>query len=65
MDHSKKYYYEVVGTNPYGWKVYHYDSSGNTEALVAKSNRSYDSHAHATDAACEWLEENNVEAEMV
>jgi hypothetical protein len=65
MDHSKKHYYEVTGTSPYGWKVYHYDSSGNKEVIVAKSNRSYDSPDRAHDAACEWLEDNNLDAEMV
>jgi len=65
MDHSKKHYYEVTGTSPFGWKVYHYDTSGNIEVNVSECSCYYDSEENAADAACKWLEESGMDAEYV
>lgn len=61
-----KYYYEITGSGPFGWKVYHYDASGNNEVVIARANPTtlYASKEQALDGACEWMEDNNINAEL-
>ena len=65
-DHSKKLYYEVFEVDTYfRWKVYRYGTTGNHEVIVAQSDRAFDGEMDAMDAACEYLEDNDLDAEYV
>jgi hypothetical protein len=37
----------------------------NKEVIIERSIRSFDKKEDAYDDACEWLEENNIDAEMI
>lgn len=62
----EKMYYEVVESSSgwFGWKVYHYDSTGNREIVVARSSRTFYSEGQAADNCCQWQEDNGVDAEL-
>lgn len=65
-DHMKtKYYYESFATQGgFAWKVYHYDESGNKE-IVDRVERGFQSQEKALDAAGEFMEEQNIDGELV
>lgn len=64
-DHSKQHYYETVESGGgYGWKIYHYDASGNKEIVVHRSEKDYDTEPEAEDACVEFMEEKGIDAEM-
>ena len=62
---QKKKYYEAFAT-ACGWRgrVYGYDGSGDKLIIVWTSPEEYPSREEAMDAAVEWCEEHDVEAEM-
>lgn len=65
-DHSEDNYYEVI-LDPNGmwlFHIYHYDESGNIVVTIYKSRAIYTSHYTAYDGAAEWLEENDIDAEL-
>ena len=58
-------YYRVgLRKGLYYFEVYTYDASGNNEHIIHQSEPDYNSATEATDAAAEWLEDNNMEAEL-
>lgn len=61
-----KYYYEANAdkTGQFVWKVYHYDPTGNKEMVVATKG-GFDDKNKALDAASEWMEDNNIDAELM
>lgn len=65
IDHSKQSYCEVYkrGTGV-GFKVYHYDSTGNNEIVIHRSDPIYRDKIDAENAAADWCEANNIDAEM-
>lgn len=66
MDHSKDHFYEAYQDkhDAWRWKVYHYDVTGNKEIIVAKAERGFDTRGEAEDAANDWLEEHDIDAEL-
>lgn len=64
-DHSQTYYYTARETDDgWVWRVYHYDPSGNQEIVVARGERGLDGQGLALDAAGDWCDEHNVDAEL-
>jgi hypothetical protein len=62
---SEEMYYEVVEQSGwFGWKVYHYDLTGNREIVVARSSKKFDTEGQAADDCCQWQEDNGVDAEL-
>lgn len=62
---SKHYYEATVKNKQYGWKVYHYDTTGEKEIIVGRGEPKYDTENQALDAAGEWMEENDIDAELM
>lgn len=62
----QKYYCEAIGSDDdqWKWKIYHYDDSGQKE-LIDATQGGYATQPNALDAACEWMEENNIDAEIM
>jgi hypothetical protein len=62
---SEKLYYEVVEESGwFGWKVYHYDSTGNREIVVARSSKEFATAEEAVDDCSEWQDDNGVDARL-
>ena len=66
---AEQMYWESVGskgsdTGPYWGRVYKYDSTGNKEIDVHCTKQSYRTREEAEDAICEWMEDNNIDAEL-
>lgn len=65
---TTKQYYGAIGAkmNDRAWfgRVYHYDVTGNREIVDWQSSRTFETKAQAINAACEWCEENDVDAEL-
>jgi hypothetical protein len=62
---SEKLYYEVVEDSGwFGWKVYHYDSTGNHERVVARSFKRFATPEEAADDCSDWQDDNGVDAEL-
>lgn len=61
----KNYYEATTRKGLFGWKIYHYDATGEKEVVVARGEPTYKTEGFAIDAASEWMEDNNIEAELV
>lgn len=63
-DHSKTIYYESVERDDgWGWKVYHYDATGNRQVIMG-SGGPHDEEPDALDAATDWCEERDISAKL-
>jgi hypothetical protein len=61
---DKLYYEAYTGKNGrYGWKVYHYDETGNKEIIDHKKDALHRSVEDAENECCEYMEEKGIEAE--
>jgi hypothetical protein len=61
-----KFYLETWGeAGSYGWKIYHYDETGNRELLDHRSVATFDSPNQAVDAGVEFADEKGIEVEIV
>lgn len=66
MTNSDKHYYEATVKNKqYGWKVYHYDMTGEKEIIVGRGEPKHESEEKALDACSDWMEDNEINAEFV
>jgi hypothetical protein len=62
-DHSRQVYAEVYGSKgsdsgPYGFKVYHYDATGNREIVLHRSGLIYRDKTDAENAAYDYAEQH-------
>lgn len=63
---SEEMYYKVVEQSGwFGWKVYHYDSTGNREIVVARSSEEFATPEEAADNCSDWQDDNGVDAELI
>lgn len=61
----KHYYYETFEASGYfGWRIFHYDETGNIEVVVFRSTKKYGTEGLAADACSEFQEDNNIDAEL-
>lgn len=66
MDHSTELYAETFESKDeeFGFKIYHYDETGNKEIVVHKSPAKYRDKTDAENAALDYADDNNLEVEL-
>jgi hypothetical protein len=57
--------YKRPGDPDWYWKVYHYDATGDREIITHRAKEGYATPQGAEDAVAEFLETNNIEADLI
>ena len=63
---TEKLYYEAFETEDgaWAWRIYHYNGTGDKKPELHRSADDFDSEVDALDDCVDFMEDNDIEAEL-